>query len=148
MAVSVFNEGNLSGAIKGVDDKVGALSSLTTTDKTDIVSAVNELNTRSSVSSPVSWGSAYATGDDPVAYMFKCGKIRVLTLNFLPKNANADWTTVCTVSSGNRPASLVTAVAVGTSTDVQKSMRLQQDGSCEIYNRTVNAFRATFVYLV
>ena len=67
------------------------------------ISSVNDKTIVSAVNSPVSWESSAVTIANCIATMYKMGKVRMLNVGAYVKSAISSFTTLGTITSGNRP---------------------------------------------
>lgn len=109
----------------------------------DVAALQTALATVENVSSLIAWGNSYVTGDSPVGLLYAWGKVRMLRLVITPKNANADWTTICTLPEGHRPVTYVNIVTGG-----GKNVRCTNAGVVEISNRAVETYAINFIFIV
>ena len=99
------------------------------------------------VSSAISWGSAYVTGDNPTGVLYAAGKMRSLRLQITPKNANSSWTTICTLPNGHRPLHYCHVTAWPSDASQQKLVRMTTAGVVEIYDRSTKTYNVGIVYM-
>lgn len=108
----------------------------------DVAALQTAFATSTNLSALIAWGSAYVTGDNPVGVLYGWGNVRMLRLVITPKNTNADWTTICTLPEGHRPAMYVNVTASG------KSVRCTTAGVVEVYNRAVENYVINIIFIV
>lgn len=88
-----------NGALNRLNEHIGSLSSLTTTAKTNIVSAINEVNSRTQIGNDFSFTGNSSTLGSTTATCKRIGKLCILNLNGIYKgSATSGWSSIGTVS--------------------------------------------------
>lgn len=131
--VLTISEQTLSAAQQAqVRENIGAVDITEFNDKTQTVD----------VSSAIVWGNRYVTGDEPTGTMYACGNMRMMRLVFKPINANSGWTTICTLPPEHR-----TIIQTSTTTNANKTVRVQPTGEIEIYDRGTDTYYANIQFM-
>lgn len=129
-------------------ESVGTLSTLKTTTKTDLVSAINELLTVEEVtaSGTFTWDTDYV--ESTSFNLIKCGKMRQLHLSFTIKNTGSTWQTLGTIASAHKPKQEIYAYAGDTTGANMSRFRLTTNGYFRVINRKAAGFTVDLFYLV
>lgn len=157
--------GKVDGDVGVLNTKVGDLSSLTTTAKTNLVSAVNEIDSdvgvlsgkittltdktnakryyaefvANTTNTSWSWGSAY---------LQKIGSLCVLPIGVGLRSASNDWVNVGTISSSdNRPDYEMRSICATDDGTATRVLRITSDGKIDIYKPTASVYWATIIWI-
>lgn len=113
----------------------------------DLLSKLNGLNTVEQVTTPVTFDTDYVESSSS-ATMYKCGKIRVLTMTVTFKAAGSGWQTFGSIASANRPKQELTFVGISSVNSTAKRFRITTAGNVRTIQRTAEEYMFTVAYLV
>ena len=106
--------------------------------------------TSSIVSSPVSWTTAAGSSNDRGCTLTKWGQVRQINMYFTPSSAGSGWTTIATLTSGNRPKDSDCRVLLLNTTDsIVKTAKITSSGNIQILSPEASkAYRIIDTFIV
>ena len=125
--ISAENLNKMDKGIKDCDDAIGDLALLNTTNKTDLVAAVNELNNKLAVQSATLTASAGYTIQDAETSIQKIGNIVILQMVVMADTNFTGATVVATLPTGFKPAKPVNYMCRGS------NIQWEADGIMYLY---------------
>lgn len=125
-----------------VRQNIGAVS------LTEVNNAVAIAGSTATVSSPITWETSAVTKANCVAHMYKVGKIRMLIAEIYVKNAISSFTTLGTISSGNRPpVDIVIMASQQGSSQESHAVQIRSNGQIRMSEANASTNTPTMYYM-